>query len=851
MDPSLNPPNPTQNPSLAPGQTLGDYTVVEPVYSSRLTTIYRGRDALLGKLVAIVQLHPTVGEPASLAPGLSQWLAKYKTVAADRAEHLATFREFIANEQGLFAVREWIEGPTLRQVLENLAAQNQPMPAEQALGILAAVGKGLHALHEHQLIHAGLSPDTIVLPNEGGLKLVDAGLHATIDPQWALSDIAAPYSAPEVVQGQGYAHPADLYALGMIAYQALAGQSGYEQAFRTILRDERNQTLRWTKWQGNLRITAPPINEINPDVPADLSDLITRLTEKTASVRVPSAQALLAAIQRHFLNEQAAPDTAPTEDGPRLVPVADTAPIPTRSRLPLILGGFAAMWVLILAGVLVYGLNLRQQRLNTQRNALLADLKIADDAYDQADYTTAAAGYSALADDDAVFPSIRRLAHAGHLRVQAATALEEERFADARDHYLQLAELGVDAPAQVTQAVTNATQRWAFQDGTATIRELIDQGGLDNLNDAHTLIEQWQAVADAETETQTLAAISAELDDLRGESSEVRILARATNMVAEGRRTDAINYLQRNAERFPAVAERLEQLEAERDRDQDLAEAIEAENREDWGAALGAYNRALRFTPNDTALRASRDRALGQTLYQQALRSEQIGETQRAITLLREAVQADPLNASAQGLLDQLAGDDALQASLQRATTAERLSDWTAAIGHYQAALEHADTPGETRDIERRLTTARVHDLVAQGRAELDQGNLDTAREFHNRARRLDPNNDQLRIFDDRLAKQAEHVRLVEEAAVAYEQARFGDAVLRLRSALRLIDTPEVQALLLDAQYMVALTEAQRLVEAGAYREARSILRPLRSERPEDERVQALWADILRYLPDS
>ena len=125
--------------------------------------------------------------------------------------------------------------------------------------------------------------------------------------QHALSLGSVRYMAPELFRDEPVDGRADIYALGMIAYEMLAGRNAFEDAFKIVLRDQRNQPLRWMKWHTNLRAKAPPLTQLNPKASPALSDLVARMIEKDPSSRIASAHELLRAIRRHFATAGDAP----------------------------------------------------------------------------------------------------------------------------------------------------------------------------------------------------------------------------------------------------------------------------------------------------------------------------------------------------------------------------------------------------------------------------------------------------------------------------------------------------------------------------------------------------------------
>src|SRR5439155_314842 len=120
-----------------------------------------------------------------------------------------------------------------------------PMDQKQVLGIVGATALALEAIHKEGVVHRDLKPSNILLPRAGGLKVVDFGIAGLVGAQEALSVGTVRYMAPELFAEGGLDGRADIYSLGIIAYEMLAGREKFNEAFRVVIRDQRNQAMRW------------------------------------------------------------------------------------------------------------------------------------------------------------------------------------------------------------------------------------------------------------------------------------------------------------------------------------------------------------------------------------------------------------------------------------------------------------------------------------------------------------------------------------------------------------------------------------------------------------------------------
>jgi tetratricopeptide (TPR) repeat protein/predicted Ser/Thr protein kinase len=354
---SQNPINLT-TPGLGPGDKLDKFEVVEQIGAGGMSVVWKGYDRLLDRYVAIKQLTPMGGldDDDEFRERFRQEAKIQKRLAAG-SKNLVRVVEFVEEQRGLFIVMEYVDGPSLEELLEQ---SDQPMEQRQALGIIGATALALESIHAQGVIHRDLKPSNILLPRVGGLKVCDFGLSMLTADGEAPSAGSVRYMAPELFRNDQVGPRADIYALGIIAYEMLAGRSRFNEAFKVVLRDQRNQALRWMKWHTNMRVTAPPLAQTNPEVPQTLSDLVARMMEKDPAQRVPSATDLLGAIRRHFAGGPAMNEPIiPKAEDPHSAALAaasseKTAPLPKKSRLPYILAGVLVLQVFIGLGVWAY-----------------------------------------------------------------------------------------------------------------------------------------------------------------------------------------------------------------------------------------------------------------------------------------------------------------------------------------------------------------------------------------------------------------------------------------------------------------------------------------------------------------
>ncbi|MDF2697004.1 MAG: Serine/threonine-protein kinase PknA, partial [Labilithrix sp.] len=212
-------------------------TVLQGVYEIRgvlgegaMGQVFEAHDMLLGRRVAIKAHWPDT---------LLSIRHEARALAPIRHPSVVTVHALGKHEGIEFAVMEYVAGSPWSQHLARMRAANEPAPILETLDILERIAEGLDAVHGAGIAHGDVKPANILLsPNR--VTLTDLGLVRVEASPRAMTMVAGTptYLAPEVVSGQvaaGFAHLVDVYAFGVMAYEALAGRPPYEAEHSVIL----------------------------------------------------------------------------------------------------------------------------------------------------------------------------------------------------------------------------------------------------------------------------------------------------------------------------------------------------------------------------------------------------------------------------------------------------------------------------------------------------------------------------------------------------------------------------------------------------------------------------------------
>jgi len=204
--------------------TLGSrYTLTEVLGAGGMATVWRARDEVLGREVAVKVLSPQyAADPGFLA----RFAREARHAASVSSPRLVTVFDSGIDEGTAYLVMELVAGRTLRQVL----AEASPLPIGQAVAIAAAVCEGLDAAHAAGLVHRDITPANIMLAGEE-VKILDFGIaRADGTAAGTLTGMilgTAAYLSPEQSAGYPAGPQSDLYSLGCVLFEMLTGTAPF------------------------------------------------------------------------------------------------------------------------------------------------------------------------------------------------------------------------------------------------------------------------------------------------------------------------------------------------------------------------------------------------------------------------------------------------------------------------------------------------------------------------------------------------------------------------------------------------------------------------------------------------
>ena len=199
-------------------QQVGKYEIISEIGRGAMGAVYKARDPLIGRLVALKTITSGVNAQAN---SLERFYQEARSAGALQHPNIVTIYELGSENKTPFIAMEYIEGGSLDQVIE----QRQALPLSLKLGYIVRVCDALSYAHQHNVIHRDVKPANIMVTKEGVVKVVDFGIARLTDmsltqPNMMIGSRA--YMSPQLYKGERADARADVWAVGVTLYELLA-----------------------------------------------------------------------------------------------------------------------------------------------------------------------------------------------------------------------------------------------------------------------------------------------------------------------------------------------------------------------------------------------------------------------------------------------------------------------------------------------------------------------------------------------------------------------------------------------------------------------------------------------------
>lgn len=271
---------------ISKGVFIADrYEVIDKVGAGGMSDVYKAKDHILGREVAIKVLKQEFSEDAT-------FVAKFRTEAQSAAglEHPNIVNIYdVGSENGrYFIVMEYVEGITLKTYIEKKGQLN----FKEAISIAIQVGRGIEAAHSKGIIHRDIKPQNIIISTEGKVKVTDFGIARAASSNTIHADVmgSVHYASPEQARNGYVDGKSDIYSLGIVMYEMVTGRVPFDGDNTVAIALQHLQE----------EMVAP--SAYAPDLPVSLEKIIMKATQKNADKRYATISDMLMDLKKALVS---------------------------------------------------------------------------------------------------------------------------------------------------------------------------------------------------------------------------------------------------------------------------------------------------------------------------------------------------------------------------------------------------------------------------------------------------------------------------------------------------------------------------------------------------------------------
>jgi len=254
------------------------YQPLAKIARGGMADVYEARDLLLDRLVALKVLFAELSTNPTF---VERFRREAQSAAALSHPNIVSVYDWGPANGTYFIAMELVSGQTLAQLIRQVGV----VPTEQAISIAADVALALAFAHRHGVVHRDIKPSNVLITEDGIVKVADFGIARAITNDEDLTQTGsvlgtATYISPEQARGEDLDGRSDVYSLGVVLYEMLAGTPPFlgETPIAVAYKHVTEQPV--------------PLRRVNPRVPADLEAVVMRCLAKQRDQRYPDTTAL-------------------------------------------------------------------------------------------------------------------------------------------------------------------------------------------------------------------------------------------------------------------------------------------------------------------------------------------------------------------------------------------------------------------------------------------------------------------------------------------------------------------------------------------------------------------------------
>jgi serine/threonine-protein kinase len=303
-------------------QQIGRYEILEEIGRGAMGVVFKGRDPLIGRAVAVKTITAGVAESADL---LERFYREARAAGGLQHPNIVTIYEMAESGGAPFIAMEYLEGESLEKII----ARKPALPLATKIAYVAQACRALEYAHRRGVVHRDIKPANIMVTGDGIVKVVDFGIARLADTSKTqtgslLGTLA--YMSPEQLRGEHADARCDVWALGVVFYELIA----YQRPFR----GENHAALLLSILQNE----PLPIRQLVPDCPIAVERVVSRALLKDGKARYFTMKALLADLEN--VSPSLGVEGARAVGGKQILPAVGQGPLAATQRIDVqALGG--------------------------------------------------------------------------------------------------------------------------------------------------------------------------------------------------------------------------------------------------------------------------------------------------------------------------------------------------------------------------------------------------------------------------------------------------------------------------------------------------------------------------------
>lgn len=272
------------------GKKLGDYTIEGILGTGGMARVYQGYDENLDRHAAIKVIEPQLIASVEEDEYRERFLREARAIARLNHSNIVSIYQFNQIGNLYYIAMEYAAGDNLRDILKGYIRAGRIMPTSELMAVLVDIADALDYAHQQGIIHRDVKPSNIIVTEAQGGVLTDFGLalnamEGTIGNTFG----SVHYIAPEQAISSAQAVPqSDQYSLGIVAYELLTGRVPFDDASAMSV------ALK------HISDPPPPPTELNPNIPAEVEQVLMRVLDKDPDKRFATAKEFVGAMELAF-----------------------------------------------------------------------------------------------------------------------------------------------------------------------------------------------------------------------------------------------------------------------------------------------------------------------------------------------------------------------------------------------------------------------------------------------------------------------------------------------------------------------------------------------------------------------